>query len=301
MPGGISETCGCGSKGHGLVMDLNAYLFPSSPLFPGYDLTHGLTCTNAVTSVGALLFYKKNSVFIRNEAMEELCGSCGKAPRRPPAQAPALSRLMWDRVNVSSFLSPLCPYLEEKRKALSSYLLPAPTDADIGGVSRIYVVNSPKWNTAFRADPSALQSCVLHVYSVVSQRKAPFSSDIFYFIFPDLFPWDFENMNIYYGSTAEDPKASGVLWFNFLRGILFCCGSWCESIYGPWMPSSGGKASSSLLVTLSSLAKFTRKITLKLAADHFCALFVVKSESVKNTFYMAGHTNRKAIWCFTVL
>lgn len=86
----------------------------------------------------------------------------------------------------------------------------------------------------------------------------------------------------------------------FLRGIFSCCGCWCESIYGPWMPSSGGKASSSLLVTVSSLAKFTCKITSKLAADHSRALFVAKSESVKNVFYMAGHTNREAIWCFTV-
>lgn len=91
MPGGISEICGCVTKGHGLVMDLNAYLLPSSSLAPGCDLTHGLRCTNAVTSVGALLFYKKKLQFLYSE---KLCCLGEKDPRRPPAQAPAHNRLV---------------------------------------------------------------------------------------------------------------------------------------------------------------------------------------------------------------
>jgi len=45
---------------------------------------------------------------------------------------------------------------------------------------------------------SDLLSRVLHAYSVVSQRKAPFSSETvlgFLFIFLDLFPWNFESTN----------------------------------------------------------------------------------------------------------
>lgn len=40
-----------------------------------------------------------------------------------------------------------------------------------------------------------LLSHILHAYSVSSQRKAPFSSETVFLIFPDLFPRNLESMN----------------------------------------------------------------------------------------------------------
>lgn len=217
----------------------------------------------------ALLFYKKKkeiTVSLFWKAM--LFGWEGS--QEAPSSGSCSQQACVRSINISSFLSPLCPYLEERRKAPSSCLLPTPTDAAIGGVSRIYVVNSSKWNTAFKADPSALPSRSLHVYSVVSQRKAAFSSDWFFFAFFQIYFLGILKIWIYImEALLRIQRLQAFYDLIFLRGIFFCCHCWCESIYGPWTPSSGGKASSSLLVTVSSLAKFTRKNYFEISCRSF--------------------------------